>query len=54
MQDNFKMFDALPSELRLEAVGNLSNRDLVNLAQASKYHFALFNLMVDVHTWAEH
>ncbi|KTC92241.1 F-box protein [Legionella cincinnatiensis] len=47
MQDTFEMWDRLPPELKLETVQNLSNRDLVNLAQTSKYHFALFQPLLD-------
>jgi hypothetical protein len=48
MQSKFEKFNELPAELKIETALNLSNRDLVNLAQTSKYHFALFKPMVDV------
>jgi hypothetical protein len=52
MQDKseikFEFFDELPEELKIETAQNLSSRDLVNLAQTSKYHLSLFKPMVDV------
>lgn len=48
MQDKFEMFDELPVELELKTAQKLSNRDLVNLAQTSKYHLSLFKPMVDI------
>ncbi|QEY51317.1 F-box protein [Legionella longbeachae] len=54
MQNKFEMFDELPVELELETAQNLSNRDLVNLAQTSKYHLSLFKPMVDVRKLLHH
>lgn len=54
MQDKFEMFDELPVELELETAQKLSNRDLVNLAQTSKYHLSLFKPMVDIHKLLHH
>lgn len=48
MQNKFEGFNNLPAELRIETAQNLSNRDLVSLAQTSKYHLALFKPLVDV------
>ena len=48
MQSKFEKFNELPAELKIESAQNLSNRDLVNLAQTSKYHLALFQPMLDV------
>ncbi|KTC81877.1 hypothetical protein [Legionella cincinnatiensis] len=54
MQDKFEMFDELPTEIEVETAKNLSNRDLVNLAQASKYHLALFKPMINVRKLLHH
>ena len=54
MQDKFEMFDELPVELKLETAQKLSNRDLVNLAQTSKYHLSLFKPMVDIRKLLHH
>ncbi|HBP6861715.1 TPA: F-box protein [Legionella pneumophila] len=54
MQDKFEMFDELPPELETEVAQNLSNRELVNLGQASKYHLALFQPMIDVRKLLHH
>lgn len=48
MQSKFEKFNELPAELKIEIAQNLSNRDLVNLAQTSKYHLALFQPLLDV------
>lgn len=48
MKDEFEMFDKLAPELKTEIAKNLSNCDLVNLAQTSEYHLSLFKPMVDV------
>ncbi|HDS3834555.1 TPA: F-box protein [Legionella pneumophila] len=48
MQSKFEKFNELPAELKIETAQNLSNRDLVNLAQTSKYHLALFQPLLDV------
>lgn len=48
MQSKLKKFNELPAELKIEIAQNLSNRDLVNLAQTSKYHLALFQPLLDV------
>ena len=48
MQSKFEKFNELPEELKIETAQNLSNRDLVNLAQTSKYHLALFQPLLDV------
>ena len=42
MQSKLKNFNDLTKGLKIEIAQNLSNRDLVNLAQTSKYHLALF------------
>ena len=44
----------LPAELKIETAQNLSNRDLVNLAQTSKYHLALFKPVIDVRKLLHH
>lgn len=54
MQDKFEIFDKLLEELKPETAQNLSNRDLVNLAQTSKYHLALFKPLVDVRKLLHH
>ncbi|KTD63779.1 hypothetical protein Lsan_1212 [Legionella santicrucis] len=38
MQPEFEKFNELPPALKMETAQNLSNHDLVNLAQTSKYH----------------
>jgi len=48
MQSKFEKFHELPKELKIETAQNLSNRDLINLAQTSTYHFALFQPLLDV------
>ncbi|KTD53493.1 hypothetical protein Lsan_3903 [Legionella santicrucis] len=48
MQSKFEKFNELPAELKIETAQNLSNRDLVNLAQTSRYHLALFKPVIDV------
>lgn len=48
MQSKFDKFNELPKELKIETAQNLSNRDLINLAQTSTYHFALFQPLLDV------
>ncbi|KTD64266.1 hypothetical protein Lspi_1073 [Legionella spiritensis] len=40
--------------LNIETAQNLSNRDLVNLAQTSKYHLALFKPVIDVRKLLHH
>ncbi len=54
MKDKFEMYDKLPPELKIEIAQNLSTADLVDLAQASKYHLALFKPMVDVRKLLHH
>ncbi|QEY52005.1 F-box protein [Legionella longbeachae] len=54
MQNKFELFDKLPEELELQTAQNLSTRDLVNLAQTSKYHLSLFKPMVDVRKLLHH
>ncbi|CZH05220.1 TPA: F-box protein [Legionella pneumophila] len=54
MNNKFELFDELPQELQIETAPNLSNRELVYLAQASKYHLALFKPMIDVHKLLHH
>lgn len=54
MQSKFEKFNELPLELKIETAQNLSNRNLVNLAQTSKYHLALFNPMIDVRKLSHH
>lgn len=48
MRSKFENLNELPPELKIAAANNLSNRALVNLAQTSKYHLALFQPMIDV------
>lgn len=48
MQSKFEIFNELSEELKIETAQSLSNRDLVNLAQTSKYHLALFKPVIDV------
>lgn len=47
MQSKFEKFNELPTELEIETAQNLSNRDLVSLAQTSKYLWALFKPVID-------
>lgn len=54
MQSKFEKFNELLPELKTETAQNLSNRDLVNLAQTSKYHLALFKPMIDVRKLLHH
>lgn len=54
MQSKFEKFNELPPELKIETAQNLSNRDLVNLAQTSKYHLALFKPVIDVRKLLHH
>ncbi|HAT8178911.1 TPA: F-box protein [Legionella pneumophila] len=54
MESKFDRFDELAAELKIETAQNLSNRDLVNLAQASKDHLALFKPMIDVRKLLHH
>ncbi len=54
MQSKFEKFNELPPELKSEPAQNLSNRDLVNLAQTSKYHLALFQPVIDVRKLLHH
>lgn len=54
MQSKFEKFNELPPELKIETAQNLSNRDLVNLAQTSRYHLALFKPMIDVRKLLHH
>ncbi len=54
MQSKFEKFNELPPELKIETAQNLSNRDLVNLAQTSKYHLALFKTVIDVRKLLHH
>ncbi|AMP88263.1 hypothetical protein [Legionella pneumophila] len=54
MKNKFELFDELPQELQIETTPSLSNRELVNLAQTSKYHLALFKPMIDVHKLLYH
>ena len=48
MQFKFEKFNELPAELKIDTAQNLSNRDLVNLVQTSKYHLSLFQPLLDV------
>nr|HAT8715266.1 F-box protein [Legionella jordanis] len=54
MQSKSETFNELPPELKIETAQNLSNRDLVNLAQTSKYHLALFKPVIDVRKLLHH
>ncbi|MFC3909293.1 F-box protein [Legionella dresdenensis] len=56
MQSKSETFDELPPELKLKIVNaqNLSNRDLVNLAQTSKYHLAFFKPVIGVRKFLHH
>jgi hypothetical protein len=54
MQSKFEKFNELPPELKIETAQNLSNRDLVNFAQTSKYHLALFKPVIDVRKLLHH
>ncbi|APF03019.1 TPA: F-box protein [Legionella pneumophila] len=47
-QDKFETFDQLTKDLQIEIAQNLLNGGLLNLAQTSKYHLALFKPVVDV------
>jgi hypothetical protein len=48
MQSKFEKFNELPAVLKIQTAQNLSNRDLVNLVQTSKYHLNLFQPPLDV------
>ncbi|HAT8860162.1 TPA: F-box protein [Legionella pneumophila subsp. pneumophila] len=48
MQSKFEKYNELPPVLKIETAQGLSNRDLVNLAQTSKYHLKLFKPIIDV------
>lgn len=54
MQSKFENFNELPPELKNETAQNLSDRDLVHLAQTSKYHLALFKPAIDVRKLLHH
>ncbi|CEK10369.1 SidC homolog [Legionella hackeliae] len=54
MQSKFEKFNELLQELKIETAQNLSNRDLVNFAQTSKYHLALFKPVIDVRKLLHH
>ncbi|WP_045107388.1 hypothetical protein [Legionella hackeliae] len=54
MQPKFETFNELPEALKLETAQNLSTSDLVNLAQTSKYHLALFKPMINVRKLLNH
>ncbi|KTD48118.1 hypothetical protein Lrub_1482 [Legionella rubrilucens] len=54
MQSKFEKFNELLPELKIETAQNLSNRDLVNFAQTSKYHLALFKPVIDVRKLLHH
>jgi hypothetical protein len=54
MQFKVENFNELPAELKFETAQNLSNRELVNLAQTSKYHLSLFKPMIDVRKLLHH
>lgn len=49
-----ELFDRLPPETQIEIAQNLSNRDLVNLAQTSKYRLDLFKPVIDVSKLLHH
>ncbi|CAM2924533.1 TPA: F-box protein [Legionella pneumophila] len=54
MHSKFEKFNELLRELKIETAQNLSNRDLVNFAQTSKYHLALFKPVIDVRKLLHH
>ncbi|QEY51579.1 F-box protein [Legionella longbeachae] len=54
MQSKFEKFNELSPELKIETAQSLSNRGLVNLAQTSKYHLALFKPAIDVRKLLHH
>jgi hypothetical protein len=54
MQSKFEKFNELPAELKIETAQNLSNCDLVNLAQTSTHHIALFKPMINVRKLLHH
>lgn len=54
MESKFEKFNELLSELKIKTAQSLSNRDLVNLAQTSKYHLALFKPMINVRKLLHH
>ena len=54
MQDKFDILNELPSELQIKTVQDLSNPDLLNLSQASKYHLALFKPIDNVRKLLNH
>ncbi len=54
MQSKFEKFNELPPELKIEITQNLSNRELVNLSLASKYHLNFFQPLIDVRKLLHH
>jgi hypothetical protein len=54
MQSEFEKFNELPRALKIETAQKVSNRDLLNLAQTSKYHVALFQPVFDVRKLLHH
>ena len=54
MQTKFEKFNELSAELKYEIAKNLSNPDLVNLAQTSRSHFGLFQPMIDARILLHH
>ncbi|CEK09934.1 hypothetical protein [Legionella hackeliae] len=54
MQSKSEIFNNLLEELKIETAQNLSNRELVNLSMTSKYHFNLFQPLIDVRKLLHH
>lgn len=54
MLDKVELLNELPSDLQFKIVQDLSNPDLVNLAQASQYHFALFKPIDNIRKLLNH
>lgn len=54
MSERLEQFITLPPELKIDTAQCLSNPNLVNWAQTSKYHLSLFQPMINVHKLLHH
>jgi hypothetical protein len=54
MQSKFEKFHELPADLKIKTAQNLSNLDLANFAETSKYHLALFKPVLDIRKLLHH
>ncbi|BCA96882.1 hypothetical protein TUM19329_32430 [Legionella antarctica] len=52
--EEFEEFNELPAQTKIETAQNLSNRDLLNLAQTSRSHSLLFKPVIDVRKLLHH